>query len=206
MRTGRSLTVCCSLLPGGVCSRGGCPVQGGAWSAPGGRGWQCLVWGCLLWGVGSATGGLSAPRGGLLPRGGAWSGGVSALGGSAPGGYPSMHWGRHTPPLWTERRLWKYYLGPTSLRPVMTMWTISPSEPAPCTLHPAHYYPHTLYPSYPPTHIMHPSHPAHNTHLHTEKWLFAPSSNFKYSNIQYPIPSNHCLLWPKAFLHLVTIS
>ena len=48
MRTGRSLTVCCSLLRGGghlvwggVCSRG-----------------VCLVWGGLLW------------RGGLLPGGG----------------------------------------------------------------------------------------------------------------------------------------
>ena len=58
MRTGRSLTVCWSLLPGGgVCSRGV---------------------------------------------------------------YPSMYWGRHpSSPLWTDRRLWKYYLGPTSLRPVM---------------------------------------------------------------------------------------
>ena len=56
MRTGRSLTVCCSLLPGG----------------------------CLL------------PGGGCLLRG------VSALGGSAPGGV-SQHALRQTPPpLWTE--------------------------------------------------------------------------------------------------------
>ena len=62
MRTGRSLTVCWSQLPG---------AGAGVWS-----------------------------------RGGSGAGGV----------YPSMHWGR--PPLWIDRRLWKYYLGPTSLRPV----------------------------------------------------------------------------------------
>ena len=81
MRTGRSLTVCCSLLPGGR----GVPGPGGS-GVPG--------------------------LGGLLPGG-------SAPGGSAPrgsGGYPSMHWGRHPSPLWTNTRLWKYYLGPTSLR------------------------------------------------------------------------------------------
>ena len=77
MRTGRSLTVCCSLLPGGVCSGGVCSwggvfSQGGVWS----RG-VCV---CLLQG------------GGCLLRGGVCSGGV----------HPSMHWGRHPPPLWTE--------------------------------------------------------------------------------------------------------
>ena len=54
MRTGRSLTVCCSLLPGGgvpglggvvcsggVCSQGVCLVWGGAWS--GGGGGVCLL-------------------------------------------------------------------------------------------------------------------------------------------------------------------
>ena len=76
MRTGRSLTVCCSLLPGrgagpGVCSRGGaCPR------------------GVSAWGVCS---------GGCLPQGGAWSGGVSTSWGGW-GGYPSMHWGRHPSP------------------------------------------------------------------------------------------------------------
>ena len=54
MRTSCSLTVCCSLLPGGGLLRGVCLVWGGAWSgvcllwggvsAPGG----CLVGGCLL--------------------------------------------------------------------------------------------------------------------------------------------------------------
>ena len=65
MRTGRSLTVCCSLLPGwGVSGPGGCLVRGVGGSGPGGRGvsgprrgsgpggvsgpgggWVCLVWG-----------------------------------------------------------------------------------------------------------------------------------------------------------------
>ena len=79
MHTGRSLTVCWSLLPGG----------------------------CLLWGV-SAPGGCLV-RGGSAPGGGVCSWGV----------YPSMHWVRHPSPLWTDTRLWKYYLGPTSLRPVI---------------------------------------------------------------------------------------
>ena len=76
MRTDRSLTVCCSLLPrgglvwgvpglggmpglGGVCSRGRVPGLGGVWSG----GW-CLV-----------------------------QGGVCSQGGVVPGwgGYPSMH-------------------------------------------------------------------------------------------------------------------
>ena len=61
MRTGRSLTVCCSLLPGG-----GCLVRGG------------LLW----WGVWS---GGSAPGGG----GGAWSGGSAPGGLSGPEGIPA---------------------------------------------------------------------------------------------------------------------
>ena len=91
MRTGRSLTVCCSLLGGGVCSRGG--VCSGGVSAPGG----------------SALGGSGL--GGCLLQGVCSRGGV----------YPSMHWGRHPPPVERifDTRLWKYYLGPTSLRPVM---------------------------------------------------------------------------------------
>ena len=59
MRTGRSLTVCCSLLPGGVV-----PGPGGV-SGPGG----CVC----SWGV-SGLGGVSA------------SGRVPGLGGSAPWG------------------------------------------------------------------------------------------------------------------------
>ena len=77
MRTGRSLTVCRSLLPGGdVSAPGGmCLLPGGfcsgGVSAPGG----VCSWGCLL------PGGVSAPRGGvcsggcLLPRGSAPRGG-----------------------------------------------------------------------------------------------------------------------------------
>ena len=95
MRTGRSLTVYWSLLRGSVCSGGGgvCSQGGGGGgvSAPGG----------LLQGVsalgGVCSGGVSAPGGCLLPRG------VSAPRGWVEGmvWYPSMHWGRHTPP-WTE--------------------------------------------------------------------------------------------------------
>ena len=68
MRTGRSLTVCWSLLPGGgggVWCRGvhsHCLLRGGVWSQ-----------GCLLWGV--------------------WSGGVSAPGGVCSGGGVSARWG-----------------------------------------------------------------------------------------------------------------
>ena len=67
MRTGRSLTVCWSLLPGG-----------GVWSGGSGLG------GCLLWGVSGPgvcvwSGGCLLP-GGLVP-GGVWSRGVSGPGG-----------------------------------------------------------------------------------------------------------------------------
>ena len=56
MRTGRSLNVCCSLLPGGVSAQGGvCLVQGGV----------CLVRGVCLPGPG---GGVC-----LVPGGSAWS-------------------------------------------------------------------------------------------------------------------------------------
>ena len=131
MRTGHSLTVCWSpllrggggllqgvlvpegrLVPEGCALGGGCLLPGGVclggvsapWGvcAPGGSG----PGGCLLWG-GVCSGGVSAPRGSA--PGGVWSGGI----------YPSMHWGRHPSPPWTDRRLWKYYLGPTLLRPVI---------------------------------------------------------------------------------------
>ena len=55
MRTGRSLTVCCSLLPGGV---GGVSAPGG-FSLPGGGG-DCLS---------APRGGSSLLRGGLPARG-----------------------------------------------------------------------------------------------------------------------------------------
>ena len=79
MRTGRSLTVCCSLFPGGclvrgVCSWGSvCLVRlGGTWSGgvPGrGGAWTggCLLWGDLL--PGGSARGVSAP-GGVCARGG----------------------------------------------------------------------------------------------------------------------------------------
>ena len=56
MRTGRSLTVCCSLLPGGGGGRG-LPARGGF----------SLVWGGVLPGPG---GGVSLVLGGLLSPGG----------------------------------------------------------------------------------------------------------------------------------------
>ena len=66
-------------FPGGVCSRGGgCLLRGG-----------CLLVGICSGGTalgGLLWGGVSAPRGVLLPRG-VCSQGV----------YPSMHWGRHPP-------------------------------------------------------------------------------------------------------------
>ena len=84
MRTGRSLTVCCNLLPGGVWSQGvwswgGLVLEGSGLggSAPGG------VWsqGGLVWGVCSE---------GAVPGGG---GALLGGGGSGPGVvvYPSMY-------------------------------------------------------------------------------------------------------------------
>ena len=62
MRTGRSLTVCWSLLPGGVC------LVGGVVSAPGGvclvRGWWCLLPGGSAW---SGGGWCLLPGGGGSP-------------------------------------------------------------------------------------------------------------------------------------------
>ena len=74
MRTGRSLTVCCSLLPGGD---------------------VCLVWGGSPWSQGGFSlpgrGGSAWSGGGCLPGGfsllgvSAWSGGVLPAGGGLPG-------------------------------------------------------------------------------------------------------------------------
>ena len=84
MRTGRSLTVCCSLLPGGVCAwSGGVFALGVSSCAPGG----------CAWSRGSVcSGGVSAPWGCLL-RGGVCSGGSAPGGGVClvKGGYLSMH-------------------------------------------------------------------------------------------------------------------
>ena len=93
MRTGRSLTVCCSLLPGGgVPGLGRVCSGGGAWS-----GGVCLVQG-----------------GGLLLGGGVCSGGGWV-------GIPACTEADTPPPPPVDRHtLVKYYLGPTSLRPVTT--------------------------------------------------------------------------------------
>ena len=82
MRTGRSLTVCRSLLPGGgvVCSQGVCLLQGV--SALGGG--VCSWRGVLLQGV-------SAPGGCLLLEG------VSALGGVCSGGGGACSQGMSAP-------------------------------------------------------------------------------------------------------------
>ena len=85
MRTGRSLTVCRRLLPGG--GRGACLLRGSAPRGcllPGGvcswGGW-CLLLGGVCSQEGVCSGGLSAPGGCLLPGVSAPEGGY-ALGGS----------------------------------------------------------------------------------------------------------------------------
>ena len=127
MHTGRSLTVCRSLLPGGgevsapggvsalwgVCS-GGCLVWGGvcsrgvcvcSWgmSAPGGGclllgGMSARGGGCLLWGVSALV--MSAPRGCLLWGCLLWGGLLwgCLLGGFLLWGVVSQHTLRQTPP------------------------------------------------------------------------------------------------------------
>ena len=86
MRTGRSLTVCCSLLPGG---RGG-----SAWSRGGSpcRGWGgvCLVPGEVLPGGGCLPGPGGSPCWGDLPG----SGGFSLPGGCLPGPRGVSAWSR----------------------------------------------------------------------------------------------------------------
>ena len=83
MRTGRSLTVCWRLLPGGVWFRGGL--------VPGGSG----PWGSWV------PGGL-VPGGCLLPGGVSGPGGVSSRGGvCSQGGIPACTEG-DPPPVWTE--------------------------------------------------------------------------------------------------------
>ena len=77
MRTGRSLTLCCSLLPG----EGGLPVPGGGVLPAGGV--------CLVRGIPPCQGGLPGPGGSARSRGvPPWSGGfLPGLGGfSLPGG------------------------------------------------------------------------------------------------------------------------
>ena len=91
MRTGRSLTVCRSLLPGGG---GGVPAQGG--TCPGGctcpEGVVPARRGVYLPG-GVPARGVYLPRGVPAQRGGTCPGGVYVPRGSAPGGAL-----RQTPP------------------------------------------------------------------------------------------------------------
>ena len=90
MRTGRSLTVCCSLLPGGgPVPEGGSPWQGG-----------------------SGPGGVLPGRGGLVP------GGFSLAGGVLPGGGGSPYW-RPPPVNRMTNRCKNITLATTSLRPVI---------------------------------------------------------------------------------------
>ena len=65
--------------------------------------------GCLVRGGGAWSGGVPGP-GGVCTQGGLCSEGV---------GIPACTEADTPPPLWTDTRLWKYYLGPTSLRPVI---------------------------------------------------------------------------------------
>ena len=120
MLTGRSLTVCCSLLPGG-----GFSLLGGVCLVPGGfslvRGGVCLVPGGL------PAGGVYLPG----PGGGSpWSGGVSAWSwGGSPQGVCLVPGGWCLPGLggvlWRPPSVYRITdtcknitLAPTSLRPV----------------------------------------------------------------------------------------
>ena len=116
MHTGRSLTVCWRLLPGG-----GSPVPGGCLPGRGG-------------GVSGWSGGVSGPRGALV-RGVSSPGGVSGPGGSGPGGGFSLVGGRGVlptgdPPInrMTDRCK-NITLATTSLRPVKScVWSSEPLQ------------------------------------------------------------------------------
>ena len=111
MRTGRSLTICCSVLPGGVCLVWGvCLVPGGVCLVRGGG--VCLVLGGCLPGPGG-----SAWSGG---RGSAWSRGVCLVRGE--GGLPGPGGAcLETPPVDRITDTCKnIILATTSLRPVIT--------------------------------------------------------------------------------------
>ena len=127
MRTGRSLTVCCSLLLGGVCLVGGwsawswggfLPAQGWGGVCLVGGGSPCLGVVCLVPG---GEGGFSLPRrewGGVS----AWSrGGLSLPGGIClvPGGSPCPRGAARRPPVNRITDTCKNItLATTSLRPV----------------------------------------------------------------------------------------
>ena len=99
MCTGRSLTICRSVLPGGL----------------------CFPWGCFPGGV--CFPGVCASRGVCFPGEGVCFPGE---GGVLPGGYPSIHWGRSPPPVnrMTDRCK-NITLATTSLRPVKTAFSFS---------------------------------------------------------------------------------
>ena len=113
MRTGRSLTVCRRLLPGGGYapwggkSSGGCAWSGGV-SAPGG--WGICSGGCLV-------------RGGLASQ--------HALRQTPSPPLPPPRGQNH-------RCLQKHYLGPSSLRPVtkITLSTLCNTGKLVCKMHP----------------------------------------------------------------------
>ena len=110
----------------GVCFQGGCLLPVGLLG--GGR--FCLFRGvCLVWGV-SAPGECVCSRGGVCSLGGSACSGewgvVCLLQGcvSAPGGcIPACTEADTLPPVdrILDTRLWKYYLGPTSLWPVKNL-------------------------------------------------------------------------------------
>ena len=134
MRTGRSLTVCCSLLPGGFSlvpgGRGVCLVPGGSpcWGGglPGPRG-VCLVPGgvCLVMGGSPwSEGGLSLSGGFLVSPGGV----CLVWGGCLPG--PRGVLQRPLPPVnritYTCKNI---TLATTSLRPVIKKKNDEPPHP-----------------------------------------------------------------------------
>ena len=149
MHTGCSLTVCRSLLPGGGgwswspwispldvgldliplnfplgCGSGSDPpkfppwVWAWIWSPqfpPWVWAWTWYPW---ISPLGEGLEGGSPCQGGLLSRG------VSLVGGSAHGGYPSMHWGRPCPVNRMTDRCKNITLATTSLRPVIILFII----------------------------------------------------------------------------------
>ena len=133
MRTGRSYTICRSLLPGGWGGGGGgvCAwLGGGGVSGPGGG--VCLFWGGGVPGPGDGVSGLggwwcawSGGGGGVPGLGGVWSrgGGVSGPGRGVcawlGGVLPQCLVGYHTPPVnrMTDRCK-NITLATTLLRPV----------------------------------------------------------------------------------------
>ena len=129
MRTGRSLTVCCSLLPGGggfsLVPGGGSTCRGGFSLVGGGSPWGGSPW---------SRGGSPWSGGGVLPAGGVLlgPGGVFSLpGGVLPAGGVCLVWGGvclvrggspETPPVYRITDTCKNItLATTSLRPVITV-------------------------------------------------------------------------------------